>query len=150
QKHLTRLIDDLLDVSRVTNGRVTLKRETLDLRTMVEHSLDAVRPLIDAKGHTLCVNVPDEALALHGDPVRLTQVLGNLLTNAARYTPDGGSVTLSLDEDTEPDWIRISVRDDGDGIAEDMLERIFELFTQAHGRDARTHAGLGIGLALVR
>ena len=74
---------------------------TLDLRTMVEHSLDAVRPLIDSKRHSLCVNVPEAALALHGDPVRLTQVLGNLLTNAARYTPEGGTIAITFDHDED-------------------------------------------------
>jgi len=149
-EHLTRLIDDLLDVSRVSNGRVQLKRERLDLRHVIEHSFDAARSLIDEKGHAVTVVVPDEPVYVDGDSVRLTQVFGNLLTNAAKYTPNGGSIRLTVDIEDDGSTVVVRVRDDGEGIAPDMLERVFELFTQAHTPGSRTQTGLGIGLALVR
>ena len=149
-EHLTRLIDDLLDVSRVSNGRVQLKRERLDLRQVIEHSFDAARSLIDEKGHTLTVVLPDEPVYVDGDPVRLTQVFGNLLTNAAKYTPTGGSIRLTVAAEDDGSTVVVRVRDNGEGIAPDMLERVFELFTQAHTPGSRTQTGLGIGLALVR
>jgi len=149
-KHLTRLIDDLLDVSRVSNGRVQLKRERLDLRQVIEHSFDAARSLIEEKGHALTVALPDEPVYVDGDSVRLTQVFGNLLTNAAKYTPNGGTIKLTVETEDDGSTVAVRVKDDGEGIAPDMLERVFELFTQAHTPDSRTHTGLGIGLALVR
>jgi len=149
-EHLTRLIDDLLDVSRVSNGRVQLKRERLDLRQVIEHSFDAARSLIDEKEHAVTVVLPDEPVYVDGDTVRLTQVFGNLLTNAAKYTPKGGSIRLTVDTEDDGSTVVVRVRDDGEGIAPDMLERVFELFTQAHTPGSRTQTGLGIGLALVR
>ena len=149
--HLKRLIDDLLDVSRITTGRVQLQRETLDLKKVIEHSVDAARPLITERQHTLHVDLPAEPLWLDGDSVRLTQVFGNLLTNAAKYTKTGGAITLSAEREPGPSRaIVVRVRDSGAGIPENMLERIFDLFTQADNDDTRTQSGLGIGLALVR
>jgi signal transduction histidine kinase len=150
-RHLKRLIDDLLDVSRITTGRVQLKRETLNLKDVIEHSVDAARPLIDERHHSLRVDLPSEPLWLDGDAVRLTQVFGNLLTNAAKYTGARGTITLTAAAETgPPPMVTIRVKDSGAGIPENMLERIFELFTQADNEDTRTQSGLGIGLALVR
>jgi signal transduction histidine kinase len=150
-RHLKRLIDDLLDVSRITTGRVQLKRETLNLKDVIEHSVDAARPLINERKHSLKVELPSEPLWIDGDAVRLTQVFGNLLTNAAKYTGPWGSITLTAaPEAGSPPTATIRVKDSGAGIPENMLERIFELFTQAENEDARTQSGLGIGLALVR
>lgn len=150
-RHLKRLIDDLLDVSRITSGRVQLQRETLDLKNVIEHSLDAAQPLIAERKHELSLKLPPEPLYMDGDPVRLTQVFGNLLTNAAKYTEPGGTITLSAQvEPGPPRSVTIRVRDTGAGIPEDMLDRVFELFTQADHDATRTQTGLGIGLALVR
>src|SRR5690606_27651650 len=117
-KHLTRLIDDLLDVSRVSNGRVQLKRNRLDLRLVIEHSFDSARSMIEEKGHSLQVTLPDEPVYVHGDSVRLTQVFGNLLTNAAKYTPNGGSISLSVADEDNGSTVAVSIRDNGEGIAE--------------------------------
>jgi signal transduction histidine kinase len=150
-RHLKRLIDDLLDVSRITSGRVQLQREVLDLRNVIEHSMDAAQPLIAERSHELHVELPAEPIYMDGDPVRLTQVFGNLLTNAAKYTEPGGRIDLTGEIDEGPPrCITIRVKDTGAGIPEDMLDRVFELFTQADHQDNRTQTGLGIGLALVR
>jgi len=150
-KHLKRLIDDLLDVSRITTGRVQLKRETLNLNDVIEHSVDATRPLIDERQHSLAVELPADPLWIDGDAVRLTQVFGNLLTNAAKYTSAKGKIVLAAaPEAGSPAMVTVRVKDSGAGIPENMLERIFELFTQAESEDTRTQSGLGIGLALVR
>ena len=150
-KHLKRLIDDLLDVTRITSGRVQLQREIIDLRSVIEHSLDAAQPLINEHKHEVRVNLPPDPLYMSGDPVRLTQVFGNLLTNAAKYTSPGGTITLSAELDAGPPRaVTVRVRDTGAGIPEEMLDRVFELFTQADHDATRTQTGLGIGLALVR
>ncbi|HEX2138520.1 MAG TPA: response regulator [Woeseiaceae bacterium] len=150
-RHLKRLIDDLLDVSRITSGRVQLQRETIDLKSVIEHSMDAAQPLVAERKHEVNVDLPQEPLYMDGDPVRLTQVFGNLLTNAAKYTEPGGTITLSAAiEPGPPRSVTIRVRDTGAGIPEDMLDRVFELFTQADHDATRTQTGLGIGLALVR
>src|SRR5690606_20554275 len=150
-RHLKRLIDDLLDVSRITTGRVQLKRETLSLKSVIEHSLDAARPLIDERQHLLKVELPAEPLLVHGDGVRLTQVFGNLLTNAAKYTNSSGTIVLSAEtQPGPPPTVTVRVKDTGAGIPANMLECIFDLFTQADSEDTRTQSGLGIGLALVR
>jgi signal transduction histidine kinase/ActR/RegA family two-component response regulator len=150
-KHLTRLIDDLLDVRRITSGRVRLQREPLDLESVLRQSIEAVRSLVDARRHTLSVRYPHDSLHVEADVVRLTQVFINLLTNAAKYTPDGGTIELTLGEEPgEGRWAVIRVRDTGAGIESDMLERVFELFAQANPQETRTHTGLGIGLSLVR
>ena len=150
-KHLTRLIDDLLDVRRITSGSVRLQREPLDLESVLRQSVEAVRSLIDARRHTVAVRFAKDSLYVEGDLVRLTQVFINLLANAAKYTPEGGRIELTLAADAEDGrWSLIRVRDTGAGIATDMLERVFELFAQANAAEARTHSGLGIGLSLVR
>jgi signal transduction histidine kinase len=151
-KHLTRLIDDLLDVARITSGRVRLQREPLDLQSVIRQSVESVRALIDSHRHSLEVRLPTEPLYLDGDLVRLAQVFGNLLTNAAKYTKDAGKIEIELateDDDPLPCAV-VTVRDSGDGIPPDMLERVFELFAQATPAEARPRGGLGIGLSLVR
>jgi signal transduction histidine kinase len=150
-QHLKRLIDDLLDVSRITTGRVQLKRETLHLQRVIQHSIDAARPLINEREHSLRVELPSDPLLVDGDAVRLTQVFGNLLTNAAKYTSARGTIILSAEaEPGPPRTVAVRVKDSGAGIPPNMLETIFELFTQAENEDTRTQSGLGIGLALVR
>lgn len=150
-RHLKRLIDDLLDVSRITTGRVQLRRETVELKKVIDHSVDAARPLIDERRHHLSIDLPAEPLYLDGDAVRLTQIFGNLLSNAAKYTDAGGDISLSARTDEGPPRsVVVRVRDTGAGIPEDMLEEVFELFAQADHSDMRSQAGLGIGLALVR
>jgi signal transduction histidine kinase len=149
--HLTRLIDDLLDVRRITSGSVRLQCEPLDLESVLRQSIEAVRPLIDQRRHTLRVRIPSSSLYVDADLVRLTQVFINLLTNAAKYTPDSGAVEITLETDiAQPSWAVIRVRDSGTGIEPAMLERVFELFAQVNPTAARTHSGLGIGLSLVR
>jgi signal transduction histidine kinase len=150
-KHLTRLIDDLLDVRRITSGSVRLQREPLDLESVLRQSVEAVRSLIDARRHTVAVRFANDSLYVEGDLVRLTQVFINLLANAAKYTPEGGRIEVTLAVDAEDGrWSLVRVRDTGAGIPNDMLERVFELFAQANAPETRTHSGLGIGLSLVR
>jgi CheY-like chemotaxis protein len=149
--HLTRLIDDLLDVRRITSGRIQLKREALDLEAVVHQSVEAVRPLIDSRRHTLVVHEPSESFGVEADPVRLSQVFVNLLTNAAKYTPENGRIEVTLERDAlDPFWACVRVSDTGAGIAPELLEHVFELFAQANTSKARNQSGLGIGLSLVR
>jgi signal transduction histidine kinase len=149
--HLTRLIDDLLDVRRITSGRIQLKREPLDLETVIRQSVETVRPLIDSRRHALVIHEPNGRLKVEADPVRLSQVFVNLLTNAANYTPEGGSIDVALAPDArDPTWAAARVRDTGSGIAPEMLEHVFELFAQAKDSKGRNQGGLGIGLSLVR
>ena len=147
-QHLTRLVDDLLDISRVTRGLIELKCEHLDLRGVIAKAVEISAPAIDQKKHHLAIDVPD-GLIVNADPTRLAQVFANLLTNAARYTPTGGQIAIAATGDAE--HIRVDVRDSGIGIPADMLTRVFELFEQGGNRGAaRSEGGLGIGLALVR
>lgn len=148
-KHLTCLMDDLLDVSRISNGRIQLHKEVVDLRQVVRHAADSLSPLLDKHHHQLHLSLPDDSLYVEGDTVRLTQVLGNLLTNAAKYMDDGGRVDLILEQDNDQ-FARIRVRDQGVGIPEDLLQKVFDLFVQAPSALNRAQGGLGIGLALVR
>ncbi|NIN26572.1 MAG: GAF domain-containing protein [Hydrogenophaga sp.] len=146
--HLARLVDDLMEISRITRGKVELRPERVNLARAVHHAIDTSQPLIDEAGHTLSVELPDEPVVLHADPVRLAQILSNLLNNAAKYTPPGGHIRVSArQEDREA---VVSVRDNGMGIAPDMLQRVFEPFTQADLAPHRAPGGLGIGLTLAR
>jgi signal transduction histidine kinase len=145
---LTRLVDDLLDVSRITRGKITLAREPLDVRTLIERAVENVEPLIQARGHRFTVELPQAPLRLDGDPTRLTQALANVLGNAAKYTDGAGHIDLRCQE--QEGRVLIRVRDDGIGIPADLLPRIFELFTQLDRRVGSSSGGLGIGLALVR
>jgi signal transduction histidine kinase len=144
---LTRLVDDLLDVSRITRGKINVAREPLELRTVIARAVETVQPLIAEKGHHLEVDVPDASVNVQGDLTRLTQVVGNILANAAKYTDSGGRIDLSGRNDGA--WVEIRVRDSGIGIPADQLTRIFDLFTQADRTGERARGGLGIGLALV-
>ena len=147
-KQLTRLVDDLLDVSRITRGKINLSRERLELADLMSRAVETVMPAIESRGHAITVELPERPLRLYGDPVRLVQALGNVLGNAAKYTDSGGRIVLSArrrNRDAE-----ITVRDNGMGIAPDVLPRIFDLFTQMDERMERSPSGLGIGLALVR
>ena len=146
--HMVRLIDDLLDVSRITHNRLELRRTICDLRSIVEQALQTVQPLAEAKGHQLDVTLPDEPVYLDADPVRLTQVLINLLDNACKYTDPGGQVILVARRQGEEVVIRIE--DTGHGIAQDMLPVVFEMFTRVDQSLERDQGGLGLGLTLVR
>ena len=146
--HLERLVDDLLDVSRITCDKLELRRQRLDIATVVAQALETCRPAMEACRHTLHVDLPSEPLHVDADPVRLEQVLANLLSNAAKYTDPGGQIRLSVRRDG--DHVLASVRDTGIGIPRDMLAQVFEMFTQVPGTGTRIHAGLGIGLTLVR
>jgi two-component system CheB/CheR fusion protein len=146
--NLVRLIDDLLDVSRVTRGKMELKRQRVALATIITNAIQTAEPLIQAKGHELMVKQAGEGLYVFGDPTRLTQVVANLLNNAAKYTPHGGKISLSTERIGDQGVIR--VKDNGLGIAADMLSRIFELFVQADNSLNRSQGGLGIGLTLVK
>jgi PAS domain S-box-containing protein len=146
--HLTRLVDDLLDLARVNAGKIELRREVLELRDVLRTAIEASQPLIDRRGHTLAIELPGEPVHVDADAVRLAQVFSNLLNNAAKYTPQGGRIELRMTPGE--DRVDITVSDSGIGIAPDLLPRVFELFTQAsHPLGTEPH-GLGIGLYLVR
>lgn len=147
-EHLVRLIDDLLDVSRITRGTITLKREPVELADVIARAVETNRPLIDSRRLELVVGLPERPLRVDADLTRLGQVIGNLLNNAAKYTEPGGHVSVSAEREGDDAVIR--VRDDGVGIPPHMLHKVFDLFAQVdHGLD-RQSGGLGIGLALVR
>jgi signal transduction histidine kinase/DNA-binding response OmpR family regulator len=145
---LVRLVDDLLDISRITRGMIRLQKEAIRAATVIERAVETSRPVLDARAHVLEVSVPDEPIWLEGDPVRLAQILGNLLNNAAKYTEPGGNVWLSVERQNGE--VVFSVRDSGMGIPPDKLSTIFELFTQVERSLDRSQGGLGIGLTLVR
>jgi signal transduction histidine kinase/ActR/RegA family two-component response regulator len=147
-QHLTRLVDDLIDVSRITRGKVTLRREVVDLETIIRNAIETSKPLIESASHKLEVTLPREPLRLHADPVRLAQVLSNLLNNAAKYTPNRGHIRLSVVRENGLAVIR--VKDNGIGIIAPVLPHVFELFVQGDHGVARSQGGLGIGLTLVR
>jgi PAS domain S-box-containing protein len=147
-RHMTRLVDDLLDVSRVTRGKITLHREPLLAADVVAAAAEAIRPLMEARGHRLTVSLPERPLRLEGDATRLAQVFDNLLSNAAKYQDPGGQIWLSADQEGEEVVFRI--RDQGVGIAQEKLAEVFELFTQVDRTLDRAQGGLGIGLALVK
>ena len=147
-KHLVRLVDDLLDVSRVTRGKVELKREKLELSTVVAKALEQASPLIEQREHTLTVDVPQRGLRLDADPTRLAQVFSNLLTNAAKYTEPGGRISVKAAREGGEAVVR--VRDNGTGIDPGTLPRVFDLFVQEQQALDRSQGGLGLGLAIVR
>jgi PAS domain S-box-containing protein len=149
---LTRLVDDLLDVSRLATGKIRLRRELVDTGDIVARSIETARPLIDARHHSVKVQAAPDRLLVDGDPTRLAQVLQNLLVNAAKYTPDGGEIRVQTRRDGA--YVEILVQDNGRGIAASELERIFELFAQGegdhHSGSGSGDSGLGVGLALAR
>jgi signal transduction histidine kinase len=146
--HLIRLVDDLLDMSRIRTGRIRVHKEVIDLAGVLRQSIESARPQMEAAGHELQAGIPSQPIYLSGDSTRLIQVFSNLLNNAARYTPRGGHIALNAQ--CERGWVRVSVRDDGIGIPPDMLPRIYEWFLQVDRPAERTAEGLGIGLALVQ
>lgn len=147
-KHLVHLVDDLLDVSRITRGKITLKHEWIELSQVIERAVEATEAIIEAQQHRLSVFYPDEPVWLKGDGVRLVQIFTNLLNNAAKYTPHGGRIDLSAVPNQRE--VVFSVKDTGIGIPPELLPHIFDLFTQADRSLDRSQGGLGIGLTLVR
>jgi signal transduction histidine kinase len=147
-QHLVRMVDDLLDVSRITRGKIELRRQPLDLNEVLRHAAEASRPLAEAREQTLRIELPPEPLPLEGDATRLEQVLTNLLRNAVKFTDRQGHIEISARREEGEAVVR--VRDDGIGISADLLPRIFELFAQGEQGLDRSGAGLGIGLTLVR
>jgi PAS domain S-box-containing protein len=146
--HLVRLVDDLLEISRISRGKILLRKEAVDLASVLRDAIDTSRPLIDSAGLVLQVRLPPEAMLLDADPTRLTQVFANLLNNAAKYTEAGGLIELIAERRGEE--AVVSVRDNGAGVPPEMLSRLFEIFTQVDSTLGRAQGGLGIGLALAR
>lgn len=146
--HMVRLVDDLLEVSRVTSGKIHLQASAIDLADVVKHAIETSEPNIRAGRHRLTTHVPDAPLPVNGDMTRLAQVISNLLNNAARYTPSAGEITLRVTSDDR--FAYVSVKDNGIGIPASMQERVFELFAQVDRESKQSECGLGIGLALVK
>jgi signal transduction histidine kinase len=147
-KQMTRIVDDLLDVSRVTRGLVTLERAPQDLREVIRAAVEQAQPLIDARRQALTLRLPTEPLGVHGDHARLVQVVGNLLSNAVRYTPERGSIIVAAW--AEEDCAVAAVQDNGVGISPALMPEVFDLFTQGSRSVDRSQGGLGLGLALVK
>ncbi len=147
-RQMTRLIDDLLDLARITQGRILLRRDRTTAQAVAKMAVEAVQPMIDDRKHRLTVTMPEEDIWLNADSARLSQSLTNLLHNAAKYTDPGGRVELIIEESGKEVLFR--VRDNGPGISQEMLKKVFDLFTQAEQTLDRSHGGLGIGLTLVR
>jgi PAS domain S-box-containing protein len=146
--HLTHLVDDLLEVSRITRGKIGLRKERTDLATSIRNAVEMSRPLIESAGHQFTLTLPAEPLIIEADPARLAQVFANLLNNAAKYTNNNGQISLTArHEGTEA---VVSVRDNGTGIPDDMLPRVFDMFTQVDRTQRRSQGGLGIGLTLAQ
>jgi signal transduction histidine kinase len=145
---LVRLIDDLLDLSRFTRGKIRLRIETVELSDIFDAAVETSRPLIEAAQHQLTVKTPESPLYFEGDATRLTQVVINLLNNAAKYTEPKGKIILSGEK--KNDQVIIRVQDNGIGITPEMIPHIFDIFTQANRTEHQLQGGLGIGLALVR
>jgi signal transduction histidine kinase/ActR/RegA family two-component response regulator len=147
-EHLSRLVDDLLDVSRITQGTIRLRKEVVELAPLVCHTVEALRPAVEARRLDLTVSLPEEPIRLQADPTRLEQVLTNLLANAAKFTALGGAIVLTAQR--KDDGVELCVRDTGAGIAPEVLPHVFELFVQAERGLDRSEGGLGIGLTLVQ
>jgi PAS domain S-box-containing protein len=148
-EHMARLLDDLLDVARITRGKLQLRMRPVDLATVVDTAVEAARPLLAAKNHSLTVKLPSELPSFDADPVRLAQILSNLLTNAAKYTDSPGG-RIELTGRVDRGMLRISVKDNGIGLSPAALADIFNMFSQVHHSHRRADGGLGIGLALVK
>ena len=146
--HMVRLVDDLLEVSRLTRGMIELRREAVDLGQVIAAAVETSRPLIDGAGHALTVSMPGECVMLNADAMRLAQVFSNLLNNAAKYTDRGGYISVGVE--CSDDSALVTVADNGVGIPRSALEGIFDMFSQADASDSRAQTGLGIGLTIVR
>ena len=146
--HLVRITDDLLDVARITRNIVELRKERIDLRTVLQTAIESTRPMLDSRAQRLDIGLPDEAVWMEADLTRLAQVFSNLLNNASKYTSHGGAIRLRVERDEL--HATVTVEDTGVGIPPDMLPRIFDMFTQLQEHRDRTHGGLGIGLTLAR
>jgi PAS domain S-box-containing protein len=146
--HLARLVDDLLDVSRITGGKISLRRSKIELRSVVASGVEAARDLLESKRQAFSLSIPEQPIHLHADATRLAQVIGNLLNNAAKYTAEGGTITLSAEE--RDSRLILRIRDSGIGVPAHMLPRIFDLFTQVDQSLDRSQGGLGIGLTVAR
>jgi signal transduction histidine kinase len=146
--HMVRLVDDLLEVSRITRGKIELRKERVELAAVLRNAVETSRPLVEAARHQLAISIAPEQLTLEVDPVRLAQVIANLLNNAAKYTAEGGQIWLTALRDG--DEAVVSVRDNGLGIPPDMLPRVFDMFAQVDHTLKRSQGGLGIGLTLAR
>jgi PAS domain S-box-containing protein len=146
--HMALLLDDLLDIARITQGKLQIKKEPVTLFDVVDAAVEAARPMIDGKNHHLAVSLPPEPVVLDADPLRLSQILSNLLTNAAKYSDPGGHIEIAAV--ARDDTLTLSVKDDGIGIAPESLAGIFDMFSQVEGVRGRSDGGLGIGLALVK
>jgi PAS domain S-box-containing protein len=147
-RHLSRLVDDLLDVARITQGKITLRQENVSLAAAIEAAIETVAPALSKKAHTLKTEMPDDSLYVIGDGVRIAQVLGNILSNAVKYTPQGGEILIDVRESDEV--VQIAVRDNGVGMSAETIPVIFELFVQSQNSLERSEGGLGIGLPLAR
>jgi two-component system CheB/CheR fusion protein len=147
-KTLNRLIEDLLDVSRISKGKIHLRKEAVDLASVIARAVESVTALAEDRGHELTVFVPSEPMLVEGDPIRLEQVFGNLLTNACKYTEKGGRIIVTAG--AEGGEFVVRVRDSGEGISAEMLPGLFEMFTQVESSTHRSRGGLGIGLSLAR
>jgi len=146
--HMSRLLDDLLDVSRITRGTLELKKAPTELTLIIGSAIETARPILDAKQHAFFLDLPEEAVRLEADPVRLAQVFSNLLINAAKYTDPGGQIQLRATQ--QEGELMVAIRDNGMGISHDMMPRLFMLFSQAQSALGRAEGGLGVGLSLVR
>jgi signal transduction histidine kinase len=140
--HMVRLVDDLMELSRITRGKIELRQEPVELATVIAAAVEASRPLIESAGHTLAIHVPEEPVVVRADAVRLAQVFANLLNNASKYTDAGGCITLTLTR--EQHQAVVTVTDTGIGISSAAIPRVFDMFVQGDG-DRRTQSGLGIG-----
>jgi PAS domain S-box-containing protein len=147
-RHLSRLVDDLLDVARITQGKITLRQENVSLAAAIEAAIETVAPALNKKAHTLKTEMPDDSLYVIGDGVRIAQVLGNILSNAVKYTPQGGEILIDVRESDEV--VEIAVRDNGVGMSVETIPVIFDLFVQSQNSLERSEGGLGIGLPLAR
>ena len=147
-RHLVRLIDDLLDISRISRGKLELRKQKIPLTLLLSNAIESSKPLLDSGKHTLTISAPEELITLDVDPVRLAQVISNLLNNAAKYTPNGGEITLTAL--VKDNTIRIEVKDNGIGLSPQMLTKVFDMFSQVEPSAAISQGGLGIGLTLAR
>lgn len=146
--HLRRLVDDLLDTSRIVEGKISLQKERIEIATILNSAIEASQANIDASGHSFTASMPEAPVWLVADHTRVAQIVANLLNNAARYTPPGGRIELYARK--AGNEVEIEVRDNGVGIPQEMQARIFQIFAQVEGQQDRASGGLGIGLALVR